>query len=108
MRSTLLNLALTLFLSLPFHNDKDDHFPRRHPALPVQLPLLLTFAAVVVLHWLLSLLWTLGIKLRRFGLGMPAISYITLLVLLSCFFASLGGGSRGRLCAARPGIGNGS
>lgn len=72
--ATLLNLTLTLFLALPYHNNRDDLPPRRHPTLPVQLPLWPTFAAVVVLHWLLSLIWTLGVRVRRYGFGLPALS----------------------------------
>lgn len=102
LNSTLLNLALTLFLSLPFHNNADDKYPRRHPALPIKLKLVPTFFAVVLLHWVISLIWTLGIKVRRYGLGMPSISYATLLFVLGCFFASLGGPFDGSLTDGGP------
>lgn len=89
---TLLNLSLTLLLSLPFHHNSTDAPPRRHPALPVHLHLWPTFFAVVLLHWLLSLAWTLGIRdQRRFSLA--GISYVTLVGVLGIFFGSLGGKS---------------
>lgn len=73
--STLLNLALTLFLSLPFHSYYHTDPPtHRHPTLPLDLPLWPTFLFVVLLHWTLSFMWTLGVRARRWGLGMPAIS----------------------------------
>lgn len=85
----LLNLSLTLLLSLPFHHNSLDVPPRRHPALPIHLPLWPTFFAVVLLHWLLSLAWTLGIRDRR-RFSLAGISYVTLVGVLGTFFACLG------------------
>lgn len=79
-----------MLLSLPFHHNWTDIPPRRHPALPIHLPLWPTFCAVVLLHWLLSLGWSLGIRDRqRFSLA--GISYVTLVGVLGTFFAGLGG-----------------
>lgn len=75
--SILLSLVLTLFLSLPFRTTS--------PSL-VPFPLWPTFAATALAHVLLSLLWVLDIP----RVGIPSVSFATLIILLVLLFAVLG------------------
>ncbi|KAI5477877.1 hypothetical protein MNV49_005770 [Pseudohyphozyma bogoriensis] len=73
----LLSLVLTLVLSLPFRTSA--------PSL-VAFPLWPTFAAVCLVHSILSCLWVLRIP----SVGLPSLSYATLVVLVMLTFGALG------------------
>ncbi|SCV69848.1 BQ2448_1242 [Microbotryum intermedium] len=75
--SILLSLVATLVLSLPFRTSA--------PTL-IAFPLWPTFSAVAVVHILLSMMWILRVR----HVGIPAISYMTLIILLFLLFAALG------------------
>lgn len=72
----LLALDLTLLLSLPFRTTS--------PSL-VPFPLWPTFFAATATHVLLSLLWVLRIR----WVGIPSVSYATLVLLIGALFAVL-------------------
>ena len=72
----LLALDLTLLLSLPFRTTS--------PSL-VPFPLWPTFFAATAIHVLLSLLWVLSIR----WVGIPSVSYATLVLLIGALFAVL-------------------
>ncbi|ORY89759.1 hypothetical protein BCR35DRAFT_300218 [Leucosporidium creatinivorum] len=74
--SILLSLVLTLLLSLPFRTTSPSLIP---------FPLWPTFASCALLHSFLSLLWCLRIKY----VGIPSISYATLVTLVFLLFATL-------------------
>lgn len=73
----LLSLVFTLFLSLPFRTTS--------PSL-VAFPLLPTFLGVALVHSILSALWVLKVK----SVGIPSVSYASLVTLVGLTFASLG------------------
>ncbi|GAA5871695.1 hypothetical protein JCM16303_000834 [Sporobolomyces ruberrimus] len=75
--SILLSLVFTLFLSLPFRTTS--------PSL-VAFPLLPTFLGVALVHSILSALWVLKVK----SVGIPSVSYASLVTLVGLTFASLG------------------
>lgn len=75
--SILLSLVFTLFLSLPFRTTS--------PSL-VAFPLLPTFLFVAFVHAILSSLWVLKVK----SVGIPSVSYASLVTLIGLTFASLG------------------
>ena len=70
----LVSVVLTLLLALPFRTTSPSLFP---------FPLLPTFVACTSIHALLSLLWVSRIK----WIGIPAVSYFTLVILLGGLFA---------------------
>ncbi|KAK4705329.1 hypothetical protein P7C70_g871, partial [Phenoliferia sp. Uapishka_3] len=75
--SILLSLVLTLFLSLPFRTTSPSIVP---------FPIWPTFFISAATHALLSLLWVLRIP----SVGIPSVSYATLVVLVFLLFAVLG------------------
>ncbi|KAL8280856.1 hypothetical protein RQP46_006860 [Phenoliferia psychrophenolica] len=74
--SILLSLVLTLFMSLPFRTTSPSIVP---------FPVWPTFAAAAFTHVLLALLWVLRIP----SVGIPAVSYMTLVILMLLLFAVL-------------------
>jgi hypothetical protein len=72
----LLSLVLTLLLSLPFRTT--------HPSL-VPFPLWPTFIAAATIHVLISLCWILRVRF----VGIPSISYGTLVLLVGALFGVL-------------------
>ncbi|GAA5947766.1 hypothetical protein JCM3765_001074 [Sporobolomyces pararoseus] len=74
--SILLSLVFTLLLSLPFRTTS--------PSL-VAFPLLPTFIFVALVHAILSALWVLKVK----TVGIPSVSYASLVTLVGLTFASL-------------------
>lgn len=75
--SLLLALVFTLFLALPF---------RLTPPSLFQFPLWPTFAVVCLTHALLSYAWVARVR----KIGIPSISYASLIVLVALTFAALG------------------
>ncbi|GAA5903675.1 uncharacterized protein JCM6883_005078 [Sporobolomyces salmoneus] len=75
--SILLSLVFTLFLSLPFRTTS--------PSL-VAFPLLPTFIFVALVHAILSAIWVIKVK----TVGIPSVSYASLVSLLGMTFAALG------------------
>lgn len=75
--SILLSLLLTLLLSLPYRTTS--------PSL-IAFPLLPTFLLASTIHAFLSLLWCLRIK----RVGIPSVSYATLVGVLGGLFGVLG------------------
>lgn len=67
---------LTLALSLPFRTTSPSIVP---------FPIWPTFAAAAATHAVLSLLWVLRIP----SVGIPSVSYATLVILLLLLFAVL-------------------
>lgn len=76
-RSLLLSLVFTLFLALPF---------RLSPPSLFHFPLYPTFALVSLTHALLSYAWMARVR----KVGIPSISYASLIVLVALTFAALG------------------
>ncbi|TKA52142.1 hypothetical protein B0A53_04986 [Rhodotorula sp. CCFEE 5036] len=75
--SLLLSLVFTLFLALPF---------RLSPPSLFHFPLYPTFALVSLTHALLSYAWVARVR----KVGIPSISYASLIVLVALTFAALG------------------
>ncbi|GAA5987724.1 hypothetical protein JCM10908_007183 [Rhodotorula pacifica] len=75
--SLLLSLVFTLFLALPF---------RLSPPSLFHFPLYPTFALVCLTHALLSYAWVARVR----KIGIPSISYASLIVLVALTFAALG------------------
>ncbi|GAA5874494.1 hypothetical protein JCM3774_005735 [Rhodotorula dairenensis] len=75
--SLLLSLVFTLFLALPF---------RLSPPSLFHFPLYPTFALVAITHALLSYAWVARVR----KVGIPSISYASLIVLVALTFAALG------------------
>ncbi|BGP55988.1 hypothetical protein JCM8202_005130 [Rhodotorula sphaerocarpa] len=75
--SLLLALVFTLFLALPF---------RLSPPSLFHFPLWPTFALVCATHALLSYAWVARVR----SVGIPSISYASLIVLTALTFAALG------------------
>merc|ERR1711939_1225274 len=71
--SILLALDLSLFLALPYRSTLPPLFPL--DAAP-------TFVIVVLIHAVVSLEWLVRVRL----VGLPAVSYATLIILLGFFF----------------------
>lgn len=69
-------MVLTLLLSLPFRTTSPSLFA---------FPLLETFVATTTLHVLIALLWVSRVR----WVGIPAVSYTTLVLLLGALFAVL-------------------
>ncbi|KWU43236.1 hypothetical protein RHOSPDRAFT_35242 [Rhodotorula sp. JG-1b] len=75
--SLLLSLVFTLFLALPF---------RLSPPSLFHFPLYPTFALVSLTHALLAYAWVARVR----KVGIPSISYASLIVLVALTFAALG------------------
>ncbi|GAA5919336.1 hypothetical protein JCM5296_001704 [Sporobolomyces johnsonii] len=75
--SILLSLVFTLFLALPFRTTS--------PTL-IAFPLWPTFFLVALTHALLSWLWQSRVR----SMGIPSVSYASLVVLVGLTFAALG------------------